>query len=74
MYFLDESQIYVFVRRFVRDGFDSKIISVPICGLFVVTILEVCARYLLTFGAQVSSSFVGESKISTLAVFLFGSP
>ena len=71
MYFLDESQIYVFVRRFVRDGFDSKIISVPICGLFVVTIL---ARYLLTFGAQVSSSFVGESKISTLAVFLFGSP
>ena len=72
MYFLDESQIYVFVRRFVRDGFDSKIISVPICGLFVVTILE--ARYLLTFGAQVSSSFVGESKIFTLAVFLFGSP
>ena len=47
MYFLDEAQIYVFERRFVRDGFDSKIISVPICGLFVVTILEVCgARYI----------------------------
>ena len=42
MYFLDESQINVFVRRCVRDGLDSEIISVPICGLFVVTILEVC--------------------------------
>ena len=74
MYFLDEAQIYVFEQRCVKDGLDSEIISVPICGLFVVTILEVCARYLLTFGAQVSSSFVGESKISTLAVSLFGPP
>ena len=71
MYFLDEAQIYVFEQRCVKDGLDSNIFSVPICGLFVVTIL---ARYLLTFGAQVSSSFVGESKISTLAVFLFGPP
>ena len=44
MYFLDESQIYVFEQRCVKDGLDSNIISVPICGLFVVTILEVCAR------------------------------
>ena len=41
MYFLDESQIYVFEQRCVKDGLDSNIISVPICGLFVVTILEV---------------------------------
>ena len=41
MYFLDEAQIYVFEQPCVKDGLDSKIISVPICGLFVVTILEV---------------------------------
>ena len=59
---MDESQIYVFVRRSVRDGFDSKIISVPICGIFDVTIFLMWARYLLTFGGQVSSSFVGERE------------